>query len=67
MASGKSTLLKQKRGAGGYDGTRYQVERINATAADGVKIPISVVHLKAQSWMAKGRVSGGLRFLRILQ
>lgn len=46
MASGTTTLLKQKEVPGGYDRTRYQVERIYATASDGVKIPISVVHLK---------------------
>jgi len=46
MASGGSTLLKQKEVPGGYDRTRYQVEQISATASDGVKIPISVVHLK---------------------
>jgi oligopeptidase B len=46
MASSGSTLLKQKEVPGGYDGTHYQVEQIYATASDGVKIPISVVHLK---------------------
>lgn len=46
MASGGSTLLKQKEVPGGYDRARYQVEQISATAEDGVKIPISVVHLK---------------------
>ena len=46
MASGGSTLLKQKEVPGGYDRNRYQVEQISATAADGVKVPISVVHLK---------------------
>jgi oligopeptidase B len=46
MGSGSSTLLKRKEVPGGYDRTRYQVERIEATASDGVKIPISVVHLK---------------------
>src|SRR3989475_1218848 len=46
MASGTSTLLKQKEVPGGYDRTPYQVERIYATASDWVKIPISVVHLK---------------------
>jgi oligopeptidase B len=46
MASGKSTLLKQKEVPGGYDRARYQVGQIYATASDGVKIPISVVHLK---------------------
>jgi len=46
MGSGSSTLLKQKEVPGGYDRNRYQVERIEAAASDGVKIPISVVHLK---------------------
>src|ERR1700674_4334856 len=45
MASGKSTLLKQKE-VPGYDRTKYQVEQIYAPASDGVKVPISVVHLK---------------------
>ena len=44
--SDKSTLLKQKEIPGGYDRTRYQVEQIYATASDGVKVPISLVHLK---------------------
>jgi oligopeptidase B len=46
MQNGASALLKQKEVPGGYDRTRYQVEQIYATASDGVKIPISVVHLK---------------------
>ncbi len=46
VESAQSTLLKQKEVPGGYDRTRYQVERIYATASDGVKVPISVVHLK---------------------
>src|SRR4029077_7972224 len=44
MASGASILLKQKD-VPGYDRGRYQVEQIYATASDGVKIPISIVHL----------------------
>ena len=47
MATGKSTLLKQKEVPGGYDRTKYQVEQIYAPASDGVKVPISVVHLKS--------------------
>jgi oligopeptidase B len=43
---GTSTLLKRKEVPGGYDQTRYQVEQIYAPAADGVKVPISVVRLK---------------------
>jgi oligopeptidase B len=47
MADGKSTLLKQREVPGGYDRSRYQVERVYAPASDGVKIPVSVVHLKS--------------------
>ena len=56
MASGASTLLKQKEVPGGYDRTRYQVERIQATASDGVKIPISVLHLKGSKLDGKGPI-----------
>jgi oligopeptidase B len=56
MTSGKSTLLKQKEVPGGYDRTRYQVEQIYATASDGVKIPISVVHLKGAKLDGKGPI-----------
>jgi oligopeptidase B len=53
MASGASVLLKQKE-VPGYDRGRYQVERIYATASDGVKIPISIVHLKGAKLDGKG-------------
>jgi oligopeptidase B len=56
MANGKSTLLKQKEVPGGYDRARYQVEQIYATASDGVKIPISVVHLKGAKLDGKGPI-----------
>jgi oligopeptidase B len=46
VTTGTSTLLKQKEVPGGYDRSRYQVEQLYAPAADGVKIPISVVYLK---------------------
>jgi oligopeptidase B len=46
MATGTSRLLKEKEVPGGYDRKRYQVERLVATATDGVKVPISVLHLK---------------------
>lgn len=46
MAGGTSTLLKQKEVPGGYDRKRYEVERTYATASDGMKIPITVLHLK---------------------
>jgi len=46
MEAGTSKLLKQREIPGGYDKSRYEVEQIYAPAADGVKVPISVVHLK---------------------
>jgi oligopeptidase B len=39
-------LLKQQPVLGGYDQKQYQSERIYATAADGTKIPISLVYKK---------------------
>ncbi|HLB86767.1 MAG TPA: S9 family peptidase [Terriglobales bacterium] len=54
MEKGTSTLLKQKEVPGGYDRTRYQVEQVYATAKDGVKVPISVVHLKETKLDGKG-------------
>ena len=56
LPSGTSTLLKQKEVPGGYDRTRYQVEQIYATASDGVKIPISIVHLKSAMLDGKGPI-----------
>lgn len=46
VATAHSTVLKQTEVPGGYDRTRYQVERIYAPASDSVKVPISLVHLK---------------------
>jgi oligopeptidase B len=54
MEKGTSTLLKQKEVPGGYDPTKYQVEQIYATASDGVKIPVSVLHLKSAKLDGKG-------------
>src|SRR6266853_737522 len=51
-----STLLKEWEIPGGYDRTRYQVERIFATASDGVKIPVSVAHLKGAKLDGKGPI-----------
>ena len=47
MEKGTSVLLKQKEVPGGYDAKKYQVEQIYAVAADGVQIPLSVLHLKS--------------------
>jgi oligopeptidase B len=44
--TGKSILLKRQEVLGGYQRNRYEVEQIEATAPDGVKVPISLVHLK---------------------
>ncbi len=46
MDKGTSTLLKQKEVPGGYDPKKYEVEQVYAVASDGVKIPVSVLHLK---------------------
>lgn len=37
------TVLKRREVVGGHDPTRYAVERIEATAGDGTRIPISLV------------------------
>ncbi len=42
----ESALLKQQEVPGGFDRTLYASERIHATAADGVSIPISIVYRK---------------------
>jgi len=44
VASGESTLLKQQDVPGGFDRNLYASERVFATAADGVRIPISLVY-----------------------
>jgi oligopeptidase B len=54
VATGSSQLLKQWEIPGGYDRNRYQVERLYATASDGVKVPISLVRLKNAKLDGKG-------------
>jgi oligopeptidase B len=46
VTSGASTLLKQVEVPGGFDRTLYASERIHATAADGVQVPVSLVYRK---------------------
>ncbi len=41
-----STLLKRTEVLGGYDPSQYESERMFATAADGARIPISIVARK---------------------
>lgn len=46
VGSKTSKLLKRTEVLGGYDPTKYEVERVAATAADGTKIPISILYKK---------------------
>lgn len=46
MNTGQSTLKKQTEVPGGFDRNNYKAERLFATAADGTKIPMSVVYRK---------------------
>jgi oligopeptidase B len=39
-----STLLKRQPVLGGWDASRYALERVEATAADGTRIPVTLVH-----------------------
>jgi oligopeptidase B len=45
-ATGASALLKQVEIPGGFDRTLYASERVNATAPDGTKVPVSLVYRK---------------------
>ncbi len=44
MNTRKGTLMKQTEVPGGFDKANYKSERLFATAADGTKIPMSVVY-----------------------
>jgi oligopeptidase B len=44
MNTRQATLLKQTEVPGGFDKANYKSERVFATAADGTKIPMSVVY-----------------------
>lgn len=46
MNTRKATLLKETEVPGGFDKNNYKSERIFAVAADGTKIPLSVVYRK---------------------
>ncbi len=41
---GSSTLLKQQEVPGGFESSRYASERVWVEAADGVKVPVSLVY-----------------------
>ena len=44
MATREKTLMKRLDVLGGYDPTRYTVERLHAIAPDGTKVPISLAY-----------------------
>jgi oligopeptidase B len=46
LAGGSSSLLKQLEVPGAFDRSLYASERVHATAADGVKVPVSLVFRK---------------------
>ena len=46
VKTGRSELLKQQPVLGGYDPAQYKSERVYATAADGTKVPVSLVYRK---------------------
>ena len=46
MGTRAKTLKKQQEVLGGYDPKDYVTERLNATAKDGTKVPISIVYKK---------------------
>jgi oligopeptidase B len=48
MEARTSTLLKEQPVLGGYDRTQYVSERLQATAPDGTKVPVSIVYRKGR-------------------
>jgi oligopeptidase B len=44
VGNGQSTLLKELEVPGGFDRSLYRSERLFATAADGTRIPVSIVY-----------------------
>ncbi len=46
VASGKITTLKVQEIPSGYDPAQYVTERVEVTARDGVKVPVSIVYKK---------------------
>ncbi len=44
VKSGTSTLLKQQEVPGGFDSARYGSERVWVEAADGARVPVSLVY-----------------------
>jgi oligopeptidase B len=46
LATGSWTVRKQQQIPSGYDPTRYESQRVQATASDGAQVPISLVYRK---------------------
>jgi oligopeptidase B len=46
VASGAITVLKRQEIPSGYDASQYETERVEITARDGTKVPVSVVYKK---------------------
>ncbi len=46
VVSGKMTTLKVQEIPSGYDPSQYVTERVEITARDGVKVPVSIVYKK---------------------
>ena len=46
LSSGAMTTLKVQEIPSGYDASQYETERLEITARDGVKVPVSVVYKK---------------------
>ena len=44
LATGERTLLKRQEVPSGHDPASYRVRRIFATASDGARVPISILH-----------------------
>jgi oligopeptidase B len=53
--NGASKLLKEQEVPGGFDRTLYASERIHATAADGVRVPVSLVYRKDRFRKGRGK------------
>ena len=54
VRSGSSELLKEQEVPGGFDRARYASERVWVEAADGVKVPVSVVYRRDSFGLGKG-------------
>lgn len=48
LSTKSKNLLKQEKVGGGFDATQYEAKRLWAPAADGTKVPVSVVYRKDQ-------------------